>query len=147
MQKNVSTGDHTMSSKPQVILKDVYDILIWTARVKETISYTRLSEEYRSKKHTYYPPRGTWDVPLGEINNILYAYSNEFPALSAVVVHKPSYPGEETLPGDGFWGCCPNVPPKPPTLDEQKDVHRRILRMVWDTKWPDRLPPDKRNRP
>lgn len=81
--------------------------------------------------------RLTWDTPLGEINQRLASINA--PALSALVVLKAT-----GRPGGAFWGCAPNVPPRPKKESDQDTAWVRIYTAVIGFDWPPVLPPNPR---
>lgn len=93
-------------------LDDLYVVLRGWAIAKQVKSYTDLSRDYQALTQEWFEPHGSWDGPLGSLNRALHA--SGAPALSALVVLKEA--GE---PGGEFWGCAPNVPPRP-TNDVQR---------------------------
>jgi len=119
--------------KPDVA--HVYAVLRhWaTAGRAKPQSYTQLSHDYHALTGEWFEPHGSWDTPLGELNKILASVGA--PALSALVVLQ-----ETKEPGDGFWGCAPNVPYRP-----KKDIDRltewsRIVTAIGNYNWPASLP-------
>ena len=68
--------------------------------------YLALSHAYQERTGDWFEPHGSWDKPLGKLNNRLAVA--RAPALSALVILK-----EENEPGGKFWGCAPNVPNRP----------------------------------
>ncbi|HUY89912.1 MAG TPA: hypothetical protein VMV10_14345 [Pirellulales bacterium] len=127
-----------MSIQARPDLDILYRILVRTAQNQKTMSYEDLSNEYQRETGAWYHYHGTWDRPLGELNNRLYA-AQRFPPLSAVVTYKPQT-GEELIPGDGFWGSAPNVPERPRSSDRRQEVWAEILNRVYAADWPDQLP-------
>jgi hypothetical protein len=116
---------------------ELYAILrSWaTAKGGKFCSYSDLSEQYAKRTNTaVLPAHGTWDVPLGALNNRVHAIGA--PAISALVVLRE--PPKE--PGGHFWGSAPNVPPRPPTPAKRTTEWVRILTEVFAYKWPPTLP-------
>lgn len=126
-----------MSTQPPPDLDALYRILVRTARNRTTMSYEDLANAYEEETGVWLHYHGTWDEPLGELNRRLYA--NRLPPLSAVVTYKQDT-GEELIPGDGFWGCSPNIPERPRSSDERMLIWSRILNEIYETNWPAELP-------
>lgn len=90
----------------------LYEILREVARQGEKdenkgiITYGNVSKEYEIITGILHSPHGTWDHPLGQINE--RCNNNILPPISAVVVLQDNH-----LPGNGFWGSAPNVPNRP----------------------------------
>jgi hypothetical protein len=118
--------------KPEV--DDVYAILRRWAVAKKIHTYTDLSVEYQARTGDWFEPHGSWDAPLGDLNQHLYD-ALEAPAISALVVLKA-----EREPGGNFWGCAPNVPSRPPTDIARLAEWARIVKDVHAYKWPAALP-------
>lgn len=100
---------------------------------KGLITYGDVSKEYEILTGVNHSPHGTWDVPLGQINNI--CNNHGLPPISAVVVLSDTH-----VPGNGFWGCAPNVPNKP--LDENEALSTWLdiwKREVLSADWPETL--------
>ena len=114
-------------------LEIIYSILAATARNKDQLTYSDLSDEYYEKTQEWHEPHGSWDSPLGELNCNLNALG--WPPLSAVVVLK-----DTKEPGGAFWGSTPNVPNRPTTKLDRTLVYSQLLREVHETKWPDEMP-------
>ncbi|MDD4962823.1 MAG: hypothetical protein PHI11_02765 [Gallionella sp.] len=117
--------------KPDVV--HVYAVLRQWATAGKPQTYKQLSLDYRARTDVWFEPHGSWEAPLGELNNLLA--SAGAPALSALVVLQ-----EKKEPGDGFWGCASNVPSRP-----KKDIDRlaewsRIVAAVIAFQWPSTLP-------
>lgn len=127
-----------MSTQPPPDLAVVYRILLRRARNGSTMSYEDLSNDYERETGVYYHYHGSWDEPLGDLNNRLYA-ARHFPPLTAVVTYKPGT-GEELLPGNAFWGCAPNVPQRPRSADRRQEVWADILNQIYSADWPNDLP-------
>lgn len=89
----------------EIQLPLVYSILKNRVSKEEAkvLTYSELSTIYCSLTGYYPNPHGSWDAVLGTINNMLYLKGA--PAISALVMLKG-----KNQPGDGFWGCAPNVP-------------------------------------
>lgn len=118
--------------KPDI--DNIYAVLRQWAVAGKPQTYTQLSHDYLARTGEWYEPHGSWDAPLGELNTHLASVGA--PALSALVVLH-----ETKEPGDGFWGCASNVPPRP-----RKDIDRlaewsRIVKAVICFSWPVALPP------
>lgn len=115
-------------------LNATYAILTGWAKAKQVKAYSDLSREYQAAEGgDLLEPHGTWDIPLGTINVCLAR--KRLPALSALVIKKDT--GE---PGGDFWGCAPNVPPRPKTAIDRVAVWAQIVKDVHATNWPKRLP-------
>ena len=96
-------------------------------------TYTQLSHDYHDRTGEWFEPHGSWDAPLGELNNILAAAGA--PALSALVILN-----ETKEPGDRFWGCAPNVPPRPKKEIDRLTEWSRIVADIGKFNWPASLP-------
>jgi hypothetical protein len=114
-------------------LDELYVILRDVARRKSRITYSELSVLYEQQTGEWHEFHGTWDAPLGQLNNILYEAGLE--PLSAVVVLKNG--GE---PGSGFWGSSPGVPAEPRKAEDRLLKWAMILKRVHAEDWPDELP-------
>ena len=121
--------------KPRV--EDVYEVLRGWAKGRGSgpRTYADLSRDYHALTGDWFEPHGSWDEPLGELNQRVHTRLGA-PALSALVVLAP--PVFE--PGGAFWGCSPNVPPRPRTDLERIDEWSRIVREVQEWNWPTSLP-------
>jgi hypothetical protein len=111
----------------------VYAILRQWAAEGAPRYYSDLSNAYRARTGDWHEPHGSWDVPLGGINNRLAKI--KAPALSALVILKG-----ENEPGGNFWGCAPNVPARPKDAGVRAAEWYRIFQDVIAYKWPDALP-------
>jgi len=130
-----------MTTLPPPDVHVLYRILVSTARHGSTMFYEEVSDAYERETGVWHHYHGTWDLPLGRINNILHEQPRPLPALSAVVVKKPDlHSNEQPLPGGEFWGCCPSVPARPRSRDRQIELWSGILRDVYEADWPDELP-------
>jgi hypothetical protein len=118
-------------------LDDIYVLLrSWAvARPGQIHPYSYLSQEYQARTGDWFEPHGTWDGPLGRLNNRLHA-TIKAPALSALVVLKKDPPE----PGGGFWGSAPGVPARPRTDIERLAAWSRIVAEVHAYPWPNSLP-------
>lgn len=114
-------------------LDDLYSVLRTWALAKTRRTYTELSQDYHRQTGDWLEPHGSWDIPLGDLNRRLHAAGA--PALSALVVLKAT--GQ---PGGAFWGCAPNVPPKPKTDIERLAAWSQIVSSVHAYAWPGSLP-------
>ena len=117
--------------KPDV--GNVYVVLRQWAAAGKPQTYKQLSLDYHTRTGEWFEPHGSWEAPLGELNNLLALAGA--PALSALVVLQ-----DTKEPGDGFWGCASNVPSRP-----KKDIDRlaewsRIVSDVIKFQWPATLP-------
>lgn len=115
-------------------IDDVYEVLRGWAVAKKIHTYTELSEAYLAHTGDWFEPHGSWDAPLGNLNEHLYDEMGA-PAISALVVLKA-----EREPGGNFWGCAPNVPPRPPTDIARLAEWARIVGEVHAYPWPPTLP-------
>lgn len=111
----------------------VYEILKEWAIQKTPRSYTNLSEVYRAKTGDWYEPHGSWDTPLGQLNNALA--NAGAPAISALVILK-----EANEPGGNFWGCAPNVPERPKDDITRLLEWNKILNNIFVYQWSDSIP-------
>ena len=125
-----------MALPPTPDINVVYEILrSWaTARKVQVKPYGDLSREYQQSTGVWLEPHGTWDAPLGAINQRLAKQG--LPAISALVVLK-----EKGEPGGAFWWCAPNVPPRPKGDVERVAEWSRFVKEVGAAKWPNALPP------
>ena len=113
-------------------LDELYTILRGWALDGRPQTYRQLSEAYRERTGDWLHWRGSWDEPLGDINNRLAGVGA--PALSAVVILH-----DQNEPGGQFWGCAPNVPPRPRTDQARLTEWTRILNEVRAYPWPPTL--------
>jgi hypothetical protein len=111
----------------------LYAILCEWAAKGAPHTYTDLSNAYQARTGDWFEPHGSWDRPLGTLNNRLAKVGA--PALSALVVLK-----EENEPGGNFWGCAPNVPPRPRNMADRLTEWNRIVTDVLAYWWPEALP-------
>ena len=114
-------------------IDDLYAVLRQWALEGAPKSYTDLSHAYRARTGDWFEPHGSWDKPLGELNNRLDAVGA--PALSALVILQ-----EANEPGGKFWGCAPNVPRRPANDIDRLTEWSRIVREVRAYSWPEVLP-------
>lgn len=114
-------------------LDDLYAVLRKWAVAKTYGTYSDLSNEYQARTGDKFEPHGSWDAPLGNLNWQLHATGA--PALSALVVLKTT-----GRPGGGFWGCAPNVPPRPKSESARDLEWARIVADVHAYTWPKALP-------
>jgi hypothetical protein len=121
-----------MSSK-NPDLDELYGILRAWAIAGRPQSYGDLSRAYHGRTNDWFEPHGTWDRPLGELNNRLAAVGA--PALSALVILH-----DKNEPGGGFWGCAANVPHRPHDEIARISEWNRIVTAVLAYEWPSRLP-------
>ncbi len=111
-------------------LDDLYVVLRAWALAKQRRTYTELSHQYQARTGHWFEPHGSWDRPLGALNQRLHSAIGA-PALSALVVLKDV--GE---PGAAFWGCAPNVPPRPRSEIDRLAEWSRIVGDVHAYDWP-----------
>lgn len=129
-------GSAMAKSTPDVAV--VYNILKSWAESRNPIRhYSDLSRDYLTATKVSLPPHGSWDRVLGDLNRRLYAATPSLPALSALVTLKGATYQE---PGGDFWGCAPNVPPRPKTDEDRVAVWGDIVKHVLAAKWPPSLP-------
>lgn len=95
--------------------------------------YSQLSHDYHALTGEWFEPHGSWDAPLGELNNLLASVGA--PAISALVILN-----DTKEPGGGFWGCAPNVPPRPKKEIDRLTVWSRIVGDIGKFNWPASLP-------
>lgn len=112
-------------------LDDLYVVLRGWPIANQVKTYTELSRDYQAMTQEWLP-HGTWDGPLGELNRAVDAFGA--PALSALVVLKEA--GE---PGGEFWGCAPNVPPRPKGEVARVAEWSQIVAAVHAYPWPPSL--------
>jgi hypothetical protein len=115
-------------------LDDLYVVLRDWAIHGQAKTYTELSHAYKARTGDWFEPHGSWDEPLGELNQRLHGVL-QAPALSAVVVK-----ANTREPGGLFWNCAPNVPPRPARKIDRVAEYARILRDVLAYSWPNGLP-------
>jgi hypothetical protein len=117
-------------------LDDLYVVLrAWAvARPGQIHTYTELSKQYQARTGDWFDPHGSWDEPLGALNQRLHGFGA--PALSALVVLNKDPPE----PGGGFWGCAPSVPPRPRTEMQRLLTWQAIVKAVHTFRWPSSLP-------
>ena len=101
-----------------------YEILKEWAIQRKPKSYSDLSESYK--------PHGSWDMPLGQLNNILA--KTGAPAITALVILKGA-----NEPGGNFWGCAPNVPERPKDAMVRILEWNKILNKIFVYQWPDSI--------
>lgn len=120
---------------PTVNLDDLYVVLrSWAvAKPGQIHPYSELSRQYRSRTGDWFEPHGSWDVPLGALNQRLHAAGA--PALSALVIVNMA-----KEPGAGFWGSAPSVPPRPKTEMGRLAEWSRIVMVVHGYAWPSSMP-------
>lgn len=114
-------------------LDELYAILRQWAVAGTPRTYGDLSRAYQAKTGDWFEPHGTWDLPLGSLNNRLAAAGA--PALSALVILQ-----DKNEPGGGFWGCAPNVPHRPQDKNTRVTEWDRIVKAVLAYPWPPILP-------
>lgn len=114
-------------------LDDVYAILRNWAMGRGPQTYGDLSLAYQLRTGIWFEPHGSWDSPLGELNNRLAAIGA--PALSALVILR-----DANEPGGGFWGCAPNVPRRPQNEIERLAKWSSIVAEIRAYAWPENLP-------
>jgi hypothetical protein len=106
----------------------------WAAeQTPQPRTYTELSDAYAARTGDLFEPHGTWDRPLGIINNRVWNIGA--PAISALVIKKVT--GE---PGGEFWASAPCVPTMPRDAAVRAEMWLRIYQQVIHYDWPDRLP-------
>ncbi len=115
-------------------LDDLYLVLRQWAAGRKPQTYTQLSQAYQAQTGDWFEPHGSWDTPLGTLNNRLHAIGA--PALSALVVLQAS-----KEPGGLFWASAPNVPPRPKNDVVRLAEWSRIVKDVLAYPWPSVLPP------
>lgn len=111
----------------------VYNILKSWAANQTPRTYTDLSTAYEGETGEWYEPHGSWDAPLGELNNLLA--NAGAPAISALVILK-----DKNEPGGNFWGCAPNVPCRPKDELTRLSEWKKILDEVISYDWPSNIP-------
>lgn len=107
----------------------VYEVLVSWAKAGEAGTYERLSYDYERVKGVRFHWFGTWDDPLGAINNIVARW--KAPPISALVVLKGS-----NEPGRGFWACADNVPKRPRSTMKRIEVTIELQHAVHAYDWP-----------
>jgi hypothetical protein len=111
----------------------LYAILAEVARNHGQLTYGQLSQRYFDATGDWHEPHGSWDAPLGQLNQMLHAV--RWPALSAVVVLQAT-----NEPGGGFWESSPNIPPAPANALARTALYGQILTQVYAARWPVTLP-------
>jgi len=104
------------------------EILVEWVKAKTPKTYSDLSDAYMEKTGEWHEPHGSWDVPLGQLNNDLA--DNSAPAISALVVLKG-----KNEPGGNFWGCAPNVPERPKNEMDRLAKWKEILDDIFAHNW------------
>jgi hypothetical protein len=119
-----------------VNLDDLYVILrAWAvAKPGKIQPYSELSRQYQARTSEWSDPHGSWDVPLGALNQRLHEIGA--PAISALVVLKKDPPE----PGAGFWASAPSVPPRPKSDVARMSEWAKIVKAVHAHPWPLSLP-------
>lgn len=118
----------------------LYAILRRAARYGEIIAYPDLNARYHEATGEDHHPRGTWDIPLDELNG--HTNLAGLPPISALVTYRIDEDNPDSAfvpPGDGFWET-PGVPPKPDSADERERVWMEIVNRVHQARWPEELP-------
>jgi hypothetical protein len=90
----------------QVSLEVIYTILIKWSSERQTRTYSELSNDYHTITGVFIEPYGSWDLPLGELANLLCAVGA--PAITSLVVLKG-----RSQPVSDFFGGATNVVAKP----------------------------------
>jgi hypothetical protein len=121
-------ADH---KKPDI--DELYQVLREWAVSGQPKCYGDLSREYHDRTGEWFAPHGSWYGPLGALNSRLAA--TNAPPLSALVILK-----NKKEPGGGFWGCAPNVPPRPRDENDRRAEWNHILDAIRAYSWPPRLP-------
>ena len=111
----------------------LYEILAQIALLTDVTTYKNLSKLYMRETGEWYEPHGSWEVPLGELNNSLYQLG--WPPLSTVVVLNGT-----CEPGVGYWGSCPNIPTRPRNDLDRITEYTKILKLVQKAPWPPLYP-------
>lgn len=123
-----------MGTQDTPSVEATYKILTGWAKAEQVKTYSDLSREYQmAEGGDLLEPHGTWDRPLGTIN--LRLARKRLPALSALVVLK-----DTQEPGGDFWGCAPNVPPRPKSDIDRVAAWAQIVKDVFAAQWPPKLP-------
>jgi hypothetical protein len=114
-------------------LEVLYSILAEVARNQGQITYGQLSQRYLDLTQDWHEPHGSWDAPLGQLNQLLDTI--RWPPLSAVVVLQ-----DIREPGGRFWESCPNIPARPSNDIERIALYGRLLGDVHSARWPETIP-------
>jgi hypothetical protein len=114
-------------------LDELYVMLCQWAAAGRPQTYQQLSHDYHARTGDWIEYHGGWGAPLGELNNRLAEIGA--PAISALVILQG-----QNEPGGRFWGCAPNVPPRPKRDVERLAEWNRILTEVLSYSWPNALP-------
>ena len=114
-------------------LDELYAVLLQWVAAGEPRTYGDLSRDYQSRTGDRFEPHGSWDHPLGALNDRLARAGA--PALSSLVILQG-----ENEPGAGFWASAANVPRRPDDEQSRLAEWNRILREVFAFKWPRHLP-------
>jgi hypothetical protein len=115
---------------------ELYAVLLaWALgpTIKNIGSYTDLSKDYQQRTGVWIDPRTGWDEPLGQLNRHLH--TRGAPPLSALVINH-----QLNEPGARFWGSAPNVPPKPPVLQQRQGIWALLVKQVLAYPWPPTRP-------
>lgn len=115
----------------------IYAVLAAVARDATLLTYGDLSNRYRDETGDWHEPHGSWDVPLGQLNQMLDA--SGWPPLSAVVVLRAGGGGFGE-PGGGFWESSPNIPARPADADTRTAQWGQLLNEVYEADWPTAMP-------
>lgn len=118
-----------------VDLDALYAVLVrWIVDGKARYQpYAKLSEDYEARTGVHFSPHGSWDIPLGALNQRLSRAGA--PALSALVVLKSSM-REGPEPGSGFWGSADTVPSRPGNAMARLEAWSRIVGDIERYDWP-----------
>jgi len=121
--------------QPTPNLDDLYVVLrSWAvAKPGQMHPYSELSRQYKTRTGDWFEPHGSWDAPLGALNQRLDAVGA--PALSALVILN-----EAKEPGAGFWGSAASVPHRPKSEIARLTEWTRIVSAVHTYPWPTALP-------
>ena len=115
----------------------LYTILTEVAHDHGLLTYTELSSRYLAATGDWRGPRGGWDGPLGQINQMLYGFL--WPPLSAVVVLRADGGGHGE-PGGMFWQSSPNIPARPANALNRTGTWGQLLNDAYAASWPGAIP-------
>src|SRR3954451_3677056 len=95
-------------------------------------TYRQLSEAYQLRTGDWFHWHGSWDEPLGELNQRLAMVGA--PAISALVILQ-----DQNEPGARFWGSAHTVPSRPKSDSVRIEKWTAILNDVRTYQWPQTL--------
>jgi hypothetical protein len=112
---------------------DALYVILAVVAHHDQLTYSELSHRYYDATQDWHEPHGSWDEPLGQLNQMLHAV--HWPPLSAVVVLQGT-----GGPGGGFWESSPNIPAQPADDVQRIALYAQILGQVHAAPWPAAFP-------